>query len=60
MTELETALIAHNWSLEGYLARPVLDNLMRTHADKAEAASLWDQHCPWSVKNGGYINWIKK
>jgi hypothetical protein len=26
----------------------------------AEAAALWEKHCPWSNSNGGYIAWSKK
>jgi hypothetical protein len=57
MTELETALKSHDWSLAGYTARPELDRLMRLHA---ESSALWEQYCPWSTANGGYIAWIKK
>lgn len=58
MTDLETALKSHDWSLAGYVARPELDRLMRLHADSAVA--LWEQYCPWSTANGGYISWAKQ
>jgi hypothetical protein len=57
MTELETALKSHDWSLAGYTTRPELDRLVRLHA---ESAVLWEQYCPWSATNGGYIAWAKK
>ena len=57
MTELETALKSHDWSLAGYVARPQLDQLMKTHADSAQA--LWEQYCPWSATNGGYVAWAR-
>jgi hypothetical protein len=60
MNELETALKTHDWSLNGFLARLDLDRLMKTHADQAQAAALWEQYCPWSNSNGGYIQWAKK
>jgi hypothetical protein len=60
MNELETALKTHDWGNRGYLTRPTIDNLMNTHTDKAEAQALWEQHCPWSDTNGGYIAWIRK
>lgn len=55
--DLETALKTHKWSSDGYVTRSALDALMRTHADAAQAKSLWEQHCPWSDTNGGYIKW---
>jgi hypothetical protein len=57
MTELETALKSHDWSLAGYTTRPELDRLMRLHAD---SVALWEQYCPWSTANGGYVAWVKK
>jgi hypothetical protein len=57
MTELETALKSHDWSLAGYTTRPELDRLMRLHA---ESAALWEQYCPWGTANGGYIAWARK
>ena len=55
MTELETALKNHNWSLDGYTTRPGIDRLMKENPDTGQA--LWEQYCPWSETNGGYINW---
>lgn len=59
MTELETLLIKHNWSLDGYALRSVLDQAMRA-APGADATALWEKYCPWSNTNGGYIAWSKK
>ena len=59
MTELETALKSHDWSLAGYTARPELDRLMKSRSDPAEAHALWEQYCPWSATNSGYIAWAK-
>ena len=59
MTELETALQQHNWSLQGWKNRVVVDQAMRANAG-AEAAALWEKYCPWSVTNGGYIVWSKR
>lgn len=58
MIELETALKSHDWSPAGYTTRPELDRLMRLHTESA--AALWEQYCPWSVSNGGYVAWAKK
>ncbi len=58
MNELETALKNHDWSLTGYVARAHVDQLMKQHP--AEAAALWEKHCPWSNSNGGYIAWSKQ
>ena len=55
MTELETALKNHNWSLDGYVTRPGVDQLMKDDPDTGKA--LWEQYCPWSATNGGYIKW---
>lgn len=57
MNELETALQTHNWSLDGYAARPGLDLLIKANPEQATA--LWEQYCPWSSTNGGYIAWAK-
>jgi hypothetical protein len=57
MNDLETALKNHDWSLAGYNSRPRLDFLMKEHPEQAKA--LWEQYCPWSNTNGGYIAWIK-
>ena len=58
MNELETALKNHDWSHAGYLMRPALDKLMKENPETATA--LWEQYCPWSSTNGGYIAWAKK
>ena len=55
MTELETALKNHDWSLDGYVTRPNIDRLMKENPDAGKA--LWEQYCPWSETNGGYIKW---
>ena len=60
MNELETALKTHDWSLDGLRARSDLDRLMKAHADQGQALALWEQYCPWSNSNGGYIKWAKK
>ena len=60
MNELETALNTHDWSLDGFRARSNLDRLMKSHPDQAQALALWEQYCPWSKSNGGYIEWAKK
>jgi hypothetical protein len=60
MTELEIALQAHDWSLDGWRTRPQVDQLMKSHPDPAEAQALWQQYCPWSNSNGGYVVWSKK
>lgn len=57
MNELETALKNQDWSLAGYVTRPSLDKLMKEHPEQATA--LWEQYCPWSDANGGYIKWAK-
>ena len=57
MTDLETALKNHDWSLDGWKARPELDRLMKETPDQAK--TLWEQYCPWSAANGGYIAWAK-
>ena len=58
MNELETALKNHNWSLDGYTTRPDIDQLIKENPETATA--LWEQYCPWSNANGGYIAWAKK
>jgi hypothetical protein len=58
MNELETALKNHDWSLEGYVSRVQIDQLMKQHP--VEATAQWEKHCPWSNSNGGYIAWSKK
>ena len=57
MTELETALKNQDWSLDGWKTRPELDLLMKETPDQAKV--LWEQYCPWSDANGGYIAWAK-
>jgi hypothetical protein len=59
MTALETALKIHDWSHAGYTTRPQVDMLIKSHGDPAEANTLWEQYCPWSDTNGGYIAWTK-
>ena len=51
MTDLETALKTHDWSLDGWKARIELDRLMKESPEQAKA--LWEQYCPWSDTNGG-------
>ena len=58
MIELETALKNHDWSLDGYKTRPVIDRLIKENPEIGKA--LWEQYCPWSNTNGGYINWKQK
>jgi len=55
MTKLETALKTHDWSLDGWKTRTELDRLMKENPDTGKA--LWEQYCPWSDANGGYIKW---
>ncbi|NBR24945.1 MAG: hypothetical protein EBU08_14465 [Micrococcales bacterium] len=55
MNELETALKNHNWSLDGYTTRPGIDQLIKENSDTGQ--ELWEQYCPWSATNGGYIKW---
>ena len=57
MNELETALKAHDWTLDGYKSRINIDKLMKEHNEQSKA--LWEQYCPWSETNGGYIKWVK-
>lgn len=57
MTELETTLKNHDWSLDGWKSRIELDRLMKETPDQAKV--LWEQYCPWSDANGGYIAWAK-
>jgi hypothetical protein len=57
--ELETALQTHDWEYAGYVTRPQVDQLMKSHSDPAEARVLWEKYCPWSDANGGYIAWSK-
>jgi len=55
MTDIETAFKNHDWSLKGYVTRPILDKLIKENPDTGKA--LWEQYCPWSDSNGGYIKW---
>jgi hypothetical protein len=56
MNELETALKGHDWSLAGYITRPAIDQLMKSHSDPVDAKKLWEQYCPWSDTNSqGHI-----
>jgi hypothetical protein len=57
MNELETALKTHDWTLAGYKSRVNVDKLMKENIEQSTV--LWEQHCPWSVTNGGYIEWVK-
>ena len=57
MTALETALKNHDWSLAGYKSRSSLDLLIKDNPEQAKA--LWEQYCPWSATNGGYVAWAK-
>lgn len=57
MNELETALKTHDWTLDGYKSRVNIDKLMKENPEQSTA--LWEQYCPWSVNNGGYIEWVK-
>ena len=57
MNELETALKAHDWTLNGYKSRVNIDKLMKENIEQSKA--LWEQYCPWSDTNGGYIAWVK-
>jgi hypothetical protein len=33
----------------------MLDKLIKENPDISKA--LWEQYCPWSDSNGGYIKW---
>jgi hypothetical protein len=57
MNELETALKTHDWTLDGYKSRVIVDKLMKENPQQSTV--LWEQYCPWSVTNGGYIEWAK-
>jgi hypothetical protein len=57
MIDLETALKNHDWSLNGYTTRSGLDQLLKQNPETGQA--LWEQYCPWSDTNGGYIKWIQ-
>jgi hypothetical protein len=57
MNELETVLKTHDWTLAGYKSRVNVDKLMKENPEQSSV--LWEQHCPWSNANGGYIEWAK-
>jgi hypothetical protein len=57
MIDLESALKTHDWSLDGWKTRIELDRLMKETPEPGQA--LWEQYCPWSDTNGGYIAWAK-
>ena len=57
MTDLETALNNQDWGTNGWKTRPELDRLMKEMPEQATV--LWEQYCPWSDTNGGYIAWAK-
>ena len=57
MNELETALKTHDWTLAGYKSRVNIDKLMKENPE--QSTLLWEKYCPWSVTNGGYIQWVK-
>jgi hypothetical protein len=58
MNDLETALKNHDWSLNGYLTRSGIDKLIKENPETSKA--LWEQYCPWSDTNGGYIKWKQR
>ena len=58
MTDLETALKNQDWILDGWKTRPALDQLIKESPEQAKA--LWEQYCPWSNTNGGYVKWAEK
>jgi hypothetical protein len=57
MNDLEIVLKTHDWTLGGYKSRVIVDKLMKENPE--QSAVLWEQYCPWSVTNGGYIEWAK-
>lgn len=57
MSELEAALKTHDWTLAGYKSRVNIENLMKGNPE--QSTLLWEQYCPWSNTNGGYIEWAK-
>ena len=57
MNELETALKVHDWTLNGYKSRVNIDKLMKENPETGK--ELWEQYCPWSNTNGGYVAWAK-
>ncbi len=61
MNALEAALKVQDWgpghSSTGWKTRSALDKLMKENPEISKA--LWEQYCPWSDTNGGYVAWIK-
>jgi len=57
MNELESSLKTHDWTLDGYKSRINVDKLMKENPEQSN--ELWEKYCPWSVTNGGYIEWAK-
>ena len=57
MNELETVLKTHDWTLNGYKSRVNVDKLIKENPE--QSTLLWEKYCPWSVTNGGYIEWVK-
>lgn len=57
MSDLEVALKAHDWTLAGYKSRVNIENLMKGNPE--QSTLLWEQYCPWSITNGGYLEWAK-
>ena len=57
MNELEIVLKVHDWTLNGYKSRVNIDKLMKENPETGKA--LWEQYCPWSNTNGGYVAWAK-
>jgi hypothetical protein len=58
MTDLELMLKQHDWGTGGHIDRPMLDKLIKENPDSGPA--LWEQYCPWSDTNGGYIKWTTR
>ena len=57
MNELETVLKTHDGTLNGYKSRVNVDKLIKENPE--QSTLLWEKYCPWSVTNGGYIEWVK-
>ena len=58
MSDLETALKTHDWTLAGYKSRVNVDKLMKENPE--QSAALWEQYCPWSDTSGGLLEWWAK
>ena len=58
MNDLETALKNHDWSPNGYKTRSGIDKLIKENPETSKA--LWEQYCPWSDTNGGYVKWKQR